>query len=359
MSFSKFVFKSSFRKRSRTIFTLIGITIPIIVILFFGMSMALMNDTNYKPDSDIHIMGVFKGNIGGPPLVDDEMVNELKDENGVENVVGVYSTAFISDNISIPVLGLNSSDSDFMKIKVFDGRMFNDNEKELVLSKKELKILDKSLNDSLLVGNETYNIVGITDNPNGGAYTSLKNVQNISSNDKKLNQINVKVKSGENVTKIGEEIQNKHDNITLYSEEGVNNLTNMIFIIFRVVPMIIAIILTLVFMMKSVNDRKREIGLLKAIGWKTRRVFMLIISETLILSICSFIIGSLITILGEFLIEIYISHSKLNFISFLESLDLNTFLTTFGIVLIVALLAGLLPAIRASRLSPTEALREE
>ncbi|MDR2624025.1 MAG: hypothetical protein LBC39_05585 [Methanobrevibacter sp.] len=88
MSFSKFVLKSSFRKRSRTIFTLIGITIPVVIILIFGMIIGSMNDMTLTPNSDILIVGVFKTNANGIPLINEDLVGKLKDENGIEKSVG-------------------------------------------------------------------------------------------------------------------------------------------------------------------------------------------------------------------------------------------------------------------------------
>ncbi|MDR2624024.1 MAG: FtsX-like permease family protein [Methanobrevibacter sp.] len=260
-------------------------------------------------------------------------------------------------------MGLNATDKDFMKIKISEGRMFKDDDKELILSKKELKILNKNINDNIPIANETYKVVGVTDNSGHDAYTSLRNTQKISSNDK-LNIIMLKVKPSENATKISEEIQEKYgdeEDITVQLQENIVNMAKLMYIISTVIPTLIAIILILNSMLKSVNDRKREIGLLKAIGWKTRRIFALIISETFILSICSFIIGSVISILSYFLMETtwLQPNSKLDFITFIESLNLNTFPMVFGLIILVALIAGLLPAIRASRLSPTEALREE
>jgi ABC-type antimicrobial peptide transport system permease subunit len=43
----------------------------------------------------------------------------------------------------------------------------------------------------------------------------------------------------------------------------------------------------------------------------------------------------------------------------LETLSFTTFLNTFMIVVAMALLGALLPAIKASRLSPAEAVKEE
>jgi len=277
------------------------------------------------------------------------------------------------------ILGVDSLYTDFMKMYLSSGRKFDDNEKEIVLSDYITDQLNKTVGDYISLENIDYKIVGIVKNPFylGRSYTSLKNAQELSAlqanesidyNHDYVEEIFIKTKKNENNTKITEDLKSKYNNKEgaegIIGPEGIGEESTryqekMEKIIFLVVPMVIGILLTLIIMMKSVGDRTREIGVLKAIGWKSRRIFTLILTETFILSIFSFILASIVAISITFAMNLMNPYLPLGILEFLETLSVSTFLQAFVVVIIMALVGSIIPAIRASRLSPAEAVREE
>ena len=380
MSFKKFILKSSFRKKSRTLYQLLGITLPILIILFFAINIQTAQGLNEKftPNYDIDIIG-SENNITHFSLpIRESLIDDLKKDNRIENVVGLTSGMCDIDGISGTVMGVNSLDTDFMKMMLANGRKFNDNEKEVVLSNDIAAKLNKTVGEYVFIDNNTYKIVGVTIKKSENDdifYTSLKNVQelkildlNVTMDYKQgsVEEILIQTKEGVNNIEFTKDLKNQYinENISINgpTEEGEKSynyqeLVNKIIFIF--VPMIIGILLTLIIMMKSVGDRTREIGVLKAIGWKSRRIFAMIMSETFIISIVSFIFASIIAILITFAIFLMSPFYRIDFFTFLGTLSFKTFLNTFMIVVVMALLGALLPAIRASRLSPAEAVKEE
>jgi len=274
-------------------------------------------------------------------------------------------------------MGVNSSDTDFMKMMLANGRKFNDNEKEVVLSNDIAAKLNKTVGEYVFINKNKYKIVGVTikiSKNDDKFYTSLKNVQEfetlynlpIDYKNGSVEEILIQTKKGVNNIEITKDLKNQYinENISIMgpTEEGEKDynyqeLVNKIIFIF--VPTIIGILLTLIIMMKSVGDRTREIGVLKAIGWKSRRIFAMVMSETFIISIVSFIFASIIAILITFAIYLMHPFYRIDFFNFLGTLSFKTFLNTFMIVVVMALSGALLPAIRASRLSPAEAVKEE
>ena len=380
MSFKKFILKSSFRKKSRTLYQLLGITLPILIILFFAINIQTAQGLNEKftPNYDIDIIG-SENNITHFSLpIRESLIDDLKKDNRIENVVGLTSGMCDIDGISGTVMGVNSLDTDFMKMMLANGRKFNDNEKEVVLSNDIAAKLNKTVGEYVFIDNNTYKIVGVSIKKSENDdifYTSLKNVQelkildlNVTMDYKQgsVEEILIQTKEGVNNIEFTKDLKNQYinENISINgpTEEGEKSynyqeLVNKIIFIF--VPMIIGILLTLIIMMKSVGDRTREIGVLKAIGWKSRRIFAMIMSETFIISIVSFIFASIIAILITFAIFLMSPFYRIDFFTFLGTLSFKTFLNTFMIVVVMALLGALLPAIRASRLSPAEAVKEE
>lgn len=104
-------------------------------------------------------------------------------------------------------------------------------------------------------------------------------------------------------------------------------------------------------MLVSVSERTREVGLVKAIGGKSREVRIQFLVESVIISLLGALFG---IVLGIFFGNIASVLFKTGFIVPWDWVIL-------GIVIcsIVGLLAGLYPALKAGKLNPIEALRYE
>lgn len=108
-------------------------------------------------------------------------------------------------------------------------------------------------------------------------------------------------------------------------------------------------------MVMSVSERTREIGILRAVGWRKWRVVKMILLESVVLSI----FGAVTGIIGAVvLIKILAQLPTVN--SFVEG-TVSPVLMVYGQLLAigVGLLGGAIPAMRAARMLPTAALRYE
>lgn len=108
----------------------------------------------------------------------------------------------------------------------------------------------------------------------------------------------------------------------------------------------------LTIMMIAVSERISEIGLLRAIGAERRTIFILFLSEALVLSLVGGLAGIVLGILTVQLSLLVLPALPIQLAWF--------YIAGATIIsLIIGLLAGIMPAMRAARLSPLEALRAE
>lgn len=104
-------------------------------------------------------------------------------------------------------------------------------------------------------------------------------------------------------------------------------------------------------MLVSVSERTKEVGLVKAIGGKSKMVRRQFLLEAIIISVLGALFG---IILGIFVGNIFSIVLSTGFV-----VPWNWVLYGIAICSFVGLLAGLYPALKAGRLNPIEALRYE
>ena len=108
-------------------------------------------------------------------------------------------------------------------------------------------------------------------------------------------------------------------------------------------------------MVYIVKERTREIGVRKAIGAKPRSIVALIIQESVVITVISGFVG-----VGFAVLTLYLIGDKLEKYFIKDpSVGWGMIFVAFTLLVLAGFIAGFVPAYRASRIKPIEALRSE
>ena len=317
---------------------------------------------------------------GNSGMIQQSTVDELQNIGGVIDVAGELSYSESSSSqpsmsqggsgnpnsgdMTNSILGIEASKLSLAGIDELNGTAFEDNSKEAIIGSQYAMMNNLSIGDNITIHNTEFEITGIYETGSMFAdstiYVPIDTLQNISECDE-YTSVLVKTAEDANDTIISDKIKDKfYDLSTLTSDEISSMMTNVTGILntaslavsgLAIIVGAIGIINTLVM---TVYERTKEIGVLKSIGWKPRRILLMIMGETLVLTILSGIVGS---VFGILISEIGVM--LLDAGDFSLGYDPQAFILAFGITIFVGLIGGIYPAYKASKLAPTEALRYE
>lgn len=184
--------------------------------------------------------------------------------------------------------------------------------------------------------------------------------------------IYIEAESVENVQALKTQIQDwlkleypqLHSDFNVVTNEFRVDQVTKGFVLFRVIMGLIVGISILVggigvmnVLLISVTERTSEIGIRKAMGANRRDILQLFLSESIMISLFGSLIGLLIGVLFT-MIAVPIVHAITN-IPFQAAYTWNTFFTISIIAILIGIIFGTYPAVKAARLDPVEAIRRE
>jgi ABC-type antimicrobial peptide transport system permease subunit len=114
----------------------------------------------------------------------------------------------------------------------------------------------------------------------------------------------------------------------------------------------------------NVLERTREYGLLRAVGTRPRQVFALVIIEVFIMAVIASILGCLAGAALNYWLSIKgipmpfeFTYGGMEFTHAYTEVNARSFLIPIVVVILSAILVSILPAFRAARTAPAEAMR--
>ncbi len=377
MRFYTFVLKNVVRRRVRSTLTIIGMALAVgAVVALVGVSRS--TEQSFMDIYEQQNVAVIVQQRGAVQRLTSVLSAELGKE--IEKIPGVkHVNAGLVDFTSLDELGADAVvvqgwevDSLLMrKLKIMpDGRNLKPDDKNCVLLGEQLAIaLDKKAGDKMsLYETGDYTVVGIFQSSvsyeTRSMVMQLADLQRFMGRPGQVTGFAVLVDHPEDeaeIKRICGEIAALGPRIDAKpAAESVSETTEIRFInamawIVSAIAIIISVVLMLNTMIMSVSERTREIGILRAIGWRRSRIVRMILIESFLLSLCGGVIGSIAAV-G--LTRLLARHPA---VAGLIDTQISGGVVAFGIVsaLCVGVLGAAYPAYRGAQLLPTEALRHE
>lgn len=396
-------FRSLRATRTRTFLTVLGVAIGVASITaILSLSGGIMNVISRQVSS-------LEGNIilvrpGSPAAnIPEDMTEPLyqqtfrtstlteKDVEAITKIEGIEAVAPImmingtlrAGDSTIPDSTIVATSPDLASIsnlKIRDGQFIDSvtNSNTAVIGPKAAMSLfstERAIGQTFTIRGQLFTVIGILEpmsdpinfnsiNFDSAAIIDMEAGRSFHNGQNQIQQIDIRAQDPSKVTSVVTAVETKlkenrngEQDFTLVSGAEVAQPTNRLFIAVAGVMTAIATISLVVggigimnIMLVGVAERTREIGLRKAIGASNRNILEQFLTESLVMS-CA---GGIIGYIGGYGIAFAVSR----FLSFTPGFTWEIVGVAFGVSIIVGVLFGLYPAIRAARKDPIESLRQ-
>ena len=373
LSFTGFAWKNLRRRRLRTLLTLVGITMGIgAFVALVGFSRAFEHEWMRLYTSSGTDIAVVETNFMNTSL-DESIGPRIGAVPDVAVAVPmIFNLLDLTPDVNALVYGWRADSYELDSLTLLSGRRFRDGQPEVILGKNLADDLKKSPGDSLPIQGTNFTVTGVfhggTALEEGAVIMPLDQLQMVSSMQGKVTAFHVRLRpvpAGEAydryVKRAEAEIEAAVPGVHAdpAADRAANNqlvaLAHSVAWGTSSIALLIGILGIANTMAMSVFERTREIGILRALGWKGRHVILLILTEAAALGLAGGFLGiaagwTALRVLSAMPQTASIVSASVAPLHLAESLL---------IAIAAGLVAGAYPAWRAARLSPVEAIRYE
>ena len=373
LSFVGFAWKNLWRRRLRTSLTLCGIGMAIgAFVALVGFSRAFEQEwlrlyTSSGTDIDV-VEKTFLNTS-----VDEALAPRLRAVPVVDRAEPMmYNIMDLTPEINAIVFGWQADSYEFNSLTFTSGGRFHNGKPEIILGEMLARNLNKKVGETVEMQGSGFLVTGIYHGGSGleaaAVIMPLDQLQQISSLQGKVSSFHVRLRptpAGESRDRYLKRAQALIEaalpglNAAPAAEYAANNqfvtLAKAIAWGTSSIALLMGILGIANTMAMSVFERTREIGILRALGWKSWRILLLIQTEAVALGIGGGFIG---IVFGWGVLRLL---AALPQTASIVSASLSPFylFQALGVAVLSGLAAGAYPAWRAAHLSPVEALRHD
>jgi ABC-type antimicrobial peptide transport system permease subunit len=369
LPFGGMAIQSLWQRTTRTMLTLltIGLTVGAILTLESVINGISTELTRMFSGSDVEIV-IRQADIADTSLsaIDERVADRIASLPEVYSVSGMVMNAVMLPETGgfLIILGYAPNEYAIQSFNIIEGQPLTSNH-QMILGRVAAEANQKEVGETMEVSGQRFKIVGIFENGVGledmSGVITLRDAQAFAGRPRKVTMLMVDLSDPRETTALVEKINQNFPEIhaaaggefveQMPDMENADGMLNGI----SFLALLVGGLGVLNTMMMSILERTREIGVLRALGWGRRDILGLILREALLLGILGGILSILIGILLAYLLTMVPLMGEM----LQPEWSLGVFVRAITIALLLGIFGGLLPAYRATRMQPVEALRYE
>ena len=301
--------------------------------------------------------------------VDEDELGRIGRLPGVESIIGVFVAPIDldADNPFFLRIGIDPDSMEEFGVRVVEGRPFTKTAPdEIMLGYRAARNLDTHVDDLIEISDDVYRVVGIfaTDQEFGDAAAMMPLVT-LQAQQRQPGNVTlafVRTTSGIDVETVRTTIEHDFPQlVTVRTAEEFGRADRNLALLTAaddaatVVALAFGVIIVTNTMLLTFTERIREFGILRSVGWSRRRIVVMVVGETVVISMAGAVIGVGLSFIAVQLLQQLGSLSGVLVPQYTVGVFGRALTTAVGI----GFLGALYPAARAAFLAPLEALRRE
>jgi len=370
-------------RRGRAILTVLGVAIGVAVVIAllaigYGLEDSIKETLNSLIGSGFVVVpqgitsSVFSGGI-----IPGKVAVEIERVDGVETVIPVLVEMGFTEETgsnAFLVVGVPVDKAEKALPKVVDGRFWRSrrDRRTAVLGSALAKVLSVEVGDKLEIYRTPYDregvevtVIGVMSSTgvfveDQAVYLPLETVQKAYSEEDKISAVFVKVKA-ENADAVRKELLKEFpDYMIIENEEIIENVENILNVVRGTllgiggISTVIGGLSVMNSIMIAVNEKIRDIGILRTIGASKKQVLLLFLLEGVVYAVLGGALGLAIGIgLSKLIAKILAAKG----FPILLCFSVKTFGLGCSLAFIVGVGASLYPSLKAANLRVVEAIR--
>src|SRR3990172_8306523 len=371
MPFALLILRNLLRQKIRTGLTVIGMSVGITAVVALGIithsAQASTEELLKVGGSDFSVGRAGSADLTLSTLTQDD-IEKLDAYQEIVHASGVLlALSKVGSNAFFTQVGIDPADLEYFEVPIVEGRRLSpDGPDEVMLGNEAASQLDATVGETVEVRDPTFSVVGVYRTGavflDGGAILPLAAVQEYERKEGLYTLLFVRTKPGADIDALTARIEEEHPDLATLAElsdvsdvdQGLQ-IMDAINLGITILAVFIGGIAVMNTMVMAVFERTREFGILRALGWRTRRILQMVLGEALLLCLIAAALGSLVAvILTKLIVQLPAIQA---FIS--PQYTWDVFARGLAVGIGVALLGALYPAYRAASFSPAQAIRYE